>query len=74
LEIKAVKVASDEQLAVDMVSLFPQKTFRNRKNGLRKDLAQMIADIKPRFVRFPGGCVAHGNGMDIISIMEAYHR
>ncbi len=66
LEIKAVKVASGEQLAVDMVSLFPQKTFRNRKNGLRKDLAQMIADIKPRFVRFPGGCVAHGNGMDNI--------
>ena len=47
--------------AVDMVSLFPQDTFKGRKNGLRKDLAQTLADLKPQFVRFPGGCVAHGN-------------
>jgi alpha-L-arabinofuranosidase len=53
-------------LHLDMISLFPQKTFRNRKNGLRADLAQTIADLKPRFVRFPGGCVAHGNGIDNI--------
>ena len=52
--------------ALDMVSLFPQNTFMGRKNGLRKDLAQVIADIKPRFVRFPGGCVTHGNGIDNI--------
>jgi alpha-L-arabinofuranosidase len=50
-------------LALDMVSLFPQKTFKGRKNGLRADLAQTIADIRPRFVRFPGGCVAHGDGL-----------
>ena len=50
----------------DMVSLFPQKTFKNRKNGLRADIAQAIADLKPRFVRFPGGCVAHGDGIDNI--------
>ena len=48
---------------LDMVSLFPQKTFKGRKNGLREDLAQTIADMKPRFVRFPGGCVAHGDGI-----------
>lgn len=48
----------------DMVSLFPQNTFKGRKNGLRADLAQAIADINPRFVRFPGGCVAHGNGLE----------
>ena len=48
-------------VAVDMVSLFPQDTFKGRKNGLRKDLAQVLADLKPQFVRFPGGCVAHGN-------------
>ena len=47
--------------AVDMVSLFPQDTFMGRKNGLRKDLAQTLADLKPQFVRFPGGCVAHGD-------------
>ena len=48
-------------VAVDMVSLFPQDTFKGRKNGLRKDLAQTLADLKPQFVRFPGGCVAHGD-------------
>ncbi|MDL2291791.1 carbohydrate binding domain-containing protein [Bacteroides sp. OttesenSCG-928-F21] len=50
-------------VALDMISLFPQKTFKGRKNGLRADLAQVIADIHPRFVRFPGGCVAHGDGI-----------
>ncbi len=44
----------------DMVSLFPRKTFKDRPNGLRPDIAQMIADLKPGFVRFPGGCVAEG--------------
>lgn len=48
----------------DMVSLFPQKTFKGRKNGLRADLAQTLAELHPRFVRFPGGCVAHGDGID----------
>ena len=50
----------------DMVSLFPVDTFKGRENGLRKDLAQTLADLHPRFVRFPGGCVAHGNGIDNI--------
>jgi len=51
---------------LDFISLFPQDTFKGRKNGLRKDLAQTLADLKPRFVRFPGGCVAHGDGIDNI--------
>lgn len=50
----------------DLVSLFPQNTFKGRKNGLRADLAQALADLHPRFVRFPGGCVAHGDGVDNI--------
>lgn len=53
-------------IALDMVSLFPQETFMGRENGLRKDLAQTIADLNPKFVRFPGGCVAHGDGLDNI--------
>ncbi|MDR1022870.1 MAG: carbohydrate binding domain-containing protein [Prevotellaceae bacterium] len=53
-------------VGLDMVSLFPQKTFKGRKNGLRSDLAQALADMKPRFVRFPGGCVAHGDGIENI--------
>ena len=52
--------------AVDMVSLFPQQTFKGRKNGLRNDLAQVIADLHPKFVRFPGGCMTHGQGIDNI--------
>lgn len=48
----------------DMVSLFPQETFNNRQNGLRKDLAQAIADLNPTFLRFPGGCISHGRGLD----------
>ena len=51
---------------LDMISLFPQHTFKGRKNGLRADLAQTLTDLHPRFVRFPGGCVAHGNGIDNI--------
>ena len=51
------------ELNLDMISLFPQNTFKGRKNGLRKDLAQVLADIHPRFIRFPGGCVAHGDGL-----------
>ncbi|MCR5780301.1 MAG: alpha-L-arabinofuranosidase [Bacteroidaceae bacterium] len=49
--------------ALDFVSLFPQKTFKGRKNGMRPDLAQVLADLHPRFMRFPGGCVAHGDGI-----------
>ncbi len=52
------------KIGLDFVSLFPQKTFKNRKNGLRADLAQVLADLKPRFIRFPGGCVSHGNGIE----------
>lgn len=51
------------EIALDMISLFPQNTFKGRKNGLRADLAQTLADMRPRFVRFPGGCVAHGDGL-----------
>ena len=53
-------------IALDEISLFPTKTFRSRGNGLRADVAQAIADLKPRFIRFPGGCVAHGDGLSNI--------
>lgn len=48
---------------LDLVSLFPQRTFKGRKNGMRADLAQALADLSPKFMRFPGGCVAHGDGL-----------
>jgi hypothetical protein len=49
---------------VSWVSLFPGDTFRRTDNGMRADLAEAISDLRPRFVRFPGGCVAHGLGLD----------
>ncbi len=45
---------------IDMVSLFPHDTWKNRPGGLRADLAQLLADLKPGFVRFPGGCIVEG--------------
>ena len=60
----AVEPLQKGKVAVDFVSLFPQKTFKNRTNGLRPDLAQLLADMHPKFVRFPGGCVSHGQGLD----------
>lgn len=46
---------------LDTVSLFPLDTFKRRPNGLRADLAGMLADLKPAFVRFPGGCFVEGD-------------
>jgi len=48
----------------DLVSLFPAKTFKGRPNGLRPDLAQILADLEPGFVRFPGGCVVEGGTIE----------
>lgn len=45
---------------LDFVSLFPQQTFKNRPNGMRKDLAQYLANLKPAFMRWPGGCFVEG--------------
>ncbi len=45
---------------LDLISLFPEDTWKNRKNGLRKDIVQLLYDIKPGFLRFPGGCIVEG--------------
>ena len=47
-------------LDLDMVSLFPVDTWKNRQNGLRKDLVQLLYDLHPGFLRFPGGCIVEG--------------
>ena len=51
--------------AVDLehVSLFPVDTWKGRKNGLRKDLVQLLADLKPGIFRFPGGCIVEGTDL-----------
>ena len=50
----------DGTVDLDMVSLFPQDTWRNRPGGMRADMIQMLADMKPGFIRFPGGCIVEG--------------
>jgi alpha-N-arabinofuranosidase len=45
---------------LDMISLFPDDTWKNRKGGLRKDLVQLLHDLQPGFLRFPGGCIVEG--------------
>ena len=45
---------------IDMVSLFPVDTWKGRPGGLRKDLVQLLDDLDPGFLRFPGGCIVEG--------------
>ncbi len=44
----------------DLISLSPRHTWKNRPGGLRADMVQMLADLKPGFMRFPGGCIVEG--------------
>ena len=48
----------------DFVSMFPEETFMGRENGLRRDIAEYIAALKPKFVRFPGGCLVHDGSLN----------
>ncbi|WP_437921047.1 alpha-L-arabinofuranosidase C-terminal domain-containing protein [Sphingobacterium sp. LRF_L2] len=48
---------------LDMLSLFPTETWKNRPKGLRKDMVQILADMKPGFIRFPGGCIVEGRDL-----------
>lgn len=50
-------------IALDMISLFPDNTWKGRRNGMRNDIVQMIADLKPGFIRFPGGCIVEGRDL-----------
>lgn len=51
-------------LDVDLVSLFPKDTWQNRENGLRSDLVKLLKDMKPGFLRFPGGCIVEGRNLE----------
>ncbi len=52
------------EVDVDMISLFPQDTWKGRKRGMRKDLVQLLDDLDPGFLRFPGGCIVEGRTLD----------
>lgn len=58
-----ILATSNGKFAIDVVSLCPEKTFLNRTNGMRNDLAKVLAEMKPKFIRFPGGCLVHGDGL-----------
>lgn len=52
------------EIDLDMISLFPEDTWKGRKKGLRKDLVQLLADLNPGFLRFPGGCIVEGRTLE----------
>ena len=51
------------QIDIDMVSLFPEDTWKKRPGGMRADMIQLLADMKPGFIRFPGGCIVEGHDL-----------
>ena len=54
----------ENPVCLEHVSLFPVNTFKNRQNGLRRDVAQALADVKPGLLRFPGGCIVEGTDLE----------
>jgi len=51
------------KIDLDMISLFPGDTWKNRPQGLRADMVKLLADMKPGFIRFPGGCIVEGSDL-----------
>ena len=52
------------EVDLDHISLFPTETWKNRENGLRKDLVEALYDLNPGVFRFPGGCIIEGNTLE----------
>jgi len=52
------------KIDVDLISLYPKETWKSRPNGLRADLVQLLSDLKPGFLRFPGGCIVEGRSLE----------
>jgi alpha-L-arabinofuranosidase len=59
----AMVIAQPGSVWLDVVSLFPQQTFNNRPNGMRSDLMNMLVNLQPSFMRFPGGSWVNGNSL-----------
>jgi alpha-L-arabinofuranosidase len=68
-----LQVTASGPVRLDMVSLFPEDTYKGRENGLRPDLAELIADLEPSFLRFPGGCIVNTGSFDPESRERAYN-
>jgi len=59
-------LADNGKAALDMISLFPEDTFKGRENGMRKDLGEKLEELEPKFLRFPGGCIIEGHDYDTL--------
>lgn len=59
-----IDLVTSGELDIEHVSLFPAETWKGRENGMRNDLAQALADLKPGVFRFPGGCIVEGNNLE----------
>ena len=74
LQMKAIQTTTCGRLVLtfetggicdlDMISFFPQDTFLGKKGGLRKDIAQALQEMHPKFMRFPGGCLVHDGSLN----------
>ena len=65
IERAHLRVWGDSRVTTDLehVSLFPVDTYNGDENGMRKDLAQALFDMKPGVFRFPGGCIVEGTDL-----------
>ncbi len=59
-----VRLVSEGSVYLDHISLFPVSTWKNRENGMRRDIAQALNDLEPGVFRFPGGCIVEGTTLE----------
>lgn len=59
-----ILLESEGALDLDLISLFPADTFHGRENGMRRDIAEMLENLHPAFMRFPGGCIVEGRSFE----------
>ncbi len=77
--VLTIRLLEASEVEFSYISLFPEDTFLGRKNGMRKDLAEMLKDLSPKFMRFPGGCIVEGRSFSNMynwkdTIGEPYER
>jgi alpha-L-arabinofuranosidase len=59
-----IRFEGSGKIDLDMISLFPEDTWKERPGGMRADMIQLLADMKPGFIRFPGGCIVEGYDLE----------
>lgn len=59
-----ILLESEGTVDLELISLFPADTFHGRENGMRRDIAEMLQNLHPAFMRFPGGCIVEGRSFE----------